>query len=213
MSHRYQDLVLFRDGPEKINYIEFFNSVLTSIGKPRSTLIKSICNAMIIFFINSFLLMTCLTGYNETNINRLLINYSPAISDEIDDEMIYTVIKKFKNLYWAKSHLLTWNHYQRFNLILSNQVPQQLVTVADIIIVVMFMQATEMIQINPIIYLGTLHGKPLVFKEVVSRYWFIRGLKYKEIHEFKFCHEDFFEKRKNKYLKQCSLLRTLPFKK
>lgn len=203
-GHRYHDLVLFRDGDNNCAYKDFFHFVLTSYGKTKPDIIRNIEKSMIVLFINVFLMKTCITGYNETNINRLLTNYSPDASKAVDDTILYSSVKEFNNLYWAKSHLKNWRLYSRFRAILMHRVPSNIVSMADLVITVIFMQASGMIQINPIYNTNILRGNPFFVKDVICTYWFMNGLKYKSIFEYKFHQEYFFEKRKKQYIKDCS---------
>lgn len=203
-NHRFHDLILFRNDGNKDVYADFFHTVLTSHGKPKTLIINQIQQTMIVFFINVFLFMNCMTGFNETNVNRVLINYSPDSLDFVDDGILYEVVKEFKNLFWAKSHLKTWRLYSRFRTMLMHRLPNNIVSMADIVISIIFMQASGIIQINPIYHMNTVYGKPFVIKEVISRYWFMKGLKYNEVFEYKFHQEDYFKWRKKQYIKQCS---------
>ena len=156
--------------------------------------------------------MTCLTGYNETNMNRLLINYRPDASDYVDDRILYDVVKQFKNLYWAKAHLVNWRLYTRLRAILNDNLPNNIISMADITMAVIFMNGVGIIQINPMYLTNTVRGKPFIIKEVISRYWFLKGLKYREIFQFKFSQGDYFERRKKLYMKECTSNTTSSFK-
>ena len=209
VSHRPHDLILFLDDQFKNDYIDYFHWIVTSCGKPKTQVACNIVRTMITLFINAFLTMTCLSGYNETNINRLLINYLPDASAFVETKMLYPVVKQFKNLYWANSHLISWNLFPRFIAILRNNTPNDTISTADIILSVMFMQATGIIQINPILHMDTLNGNPLFIKDLICRYWFIKGLEFRDHYHFKYHNTDFFEKRKNNYINDCCRLKKL----
>lgn len=203
--HRYHDLVVFRDGDEhRKHYIEFFHELLRSYGQPRTAVICKMVSSVIRFFINSFLLMTCLSGYNETNLNRLLVNYDPDVGHILSDQHLYTVVKQFKNLYWAKSHLKHWNLFPRLHSILSQTVHNKTISMADIVACVIFLQINGIMQINPVLSLNTLNGNPFVIRDMICRYWFIKGLHIKPVKEYKFIQNDVFENRRKKYLSQCT---------
>ena len=202
-TYAYHETLYFRTDTQ--NECEsLLHYLLKSQGQRRTHIVNLCVNSMIVFFINTFLTMYCLSGYNETNVNRLLINYSPSASDSINESMIYPMLKKFKNLYWASSNLLTWDSYGMLSAVLNHKVPLTFISMADVTITLIFMISTGLIKVNPMYFKNFLTGNPFYIKHIISQYWFLRGLRYKEVYEFKFQHCDRMERRKIQYMNQCS---------
>lgn len=181
--------------------------LLRSQGQRRTNIINLCVNSMIVFFINVFLAMHCISGYNETNITRLLVNYSPSATNRINKHMIYPVVKQFKNLYWAECHLLTWDSCNMLLSVLNHQVPLGIISMADITLSLIAMITTGAIKINPMYFKSFLSGNPFYVKHIISQYWFLNGLRYREVFEFRFRQSDEMEKRKKQYMSQCSAMK------
>jgi len=202
------ETVLFRNSFET-QCEEIFDHILSSYGKPRTKLIDRVVKSILVFFINSFLAMNCISGYNETNINRLLVNYSPTAT--INQNIVYPVVTKFNNLYWALSHAATWDSYDIFMSILNEDVTFSTVTTADITATIIFMVSVGMVRINPIYFVNCIQGNPFYIQEIISQYWFRKGLRYIELHEEKrFKPVDRMENRKIEYMKMCSTIELQP---
>lgn len=199
----YHEAIQFRADAETKIYDEFFHSLLTGYGKPKSQTVDKIVRTMIAFFINSFLTMTCLSGYNETNVNRLLVNYTPTACRKTNRDICYLVVKGFKNLYWSESHLVNWDSFPILMSILKCEAPTRLISMGDIVLSVIFLNATGVLKINPMYFVGLLDGDPFYVRRIVTHYWFQRGLCFREIREFKFAEDDLLERRKNDYMKRC----------
>lgn len=151
--------------------------------------------------------MHCISGYNETNVNRLLINYSPSATNCINKQMIYPVVKQFKNLYWAKCHLLTWDSCDMLLSVLNHRVPLGIISMADITLSLIALILTGAVKINPMYFKDFLAGNPFYIKHIISQYWFLNGLRYREVFEFRFRQPDEMEKRKKQYMSQCSVMK------
>lgn len=197
------DIVFFRNDSKASTYERFFNAILRSNGKPRSGLIVEIVDSMILFFVNVFITMTSLSIYNETNMNRLFVNYCP-MSNYVDEKRIYRINRKFGNLYLAKAQLVKWSSYNCLTAVLDRSVPLKVISLADIVITIIYMNAIGAMKINPVFFIKVLRGEPFYVKSIISQYWFLSGLRYREVYEFKFQQRDFFEERKKKYLGTCS---------
>lgn len=195
------DIVYFRNDSNASTYERFFHALLRSYGKPRCDIVAEIVDSMMVFFINNFLTMTCLSIYNETNLNRLFINYSPTLSERVDDAHIYAINKQFRNLYLAKSHLTKWNSYECLMTVLDRKVSLTVISLADIVVTIIYLNAMGAMKINPVYYKQVLRGEPFYVKGIISQYWFLTGLKYRDVYELKFRQTDAFEERKKQYMK------------
>ena len=205
-TYAYHEMIYFRtDTQNECEHLLHY--LLRSQGKKRTKLIDVCVNSLITFFINVFLAMNCLSGYNETNVNRLLVNYSPYASSQIDKNIIYQVIKQFKNLYWAECHLLTWDSCDMLLSVLNHKVPVGIISMADITLTLIAMVSTGVVKINPMYFKNFLTGNPFYIKQIISQYWFHNGLRYRNVFEFKFKQSDEMEKRKKQYMNQCSTMK------
>ena len=178
---------------------EYFNMLLKSTGQKRCKLIQYAVNSMIVFFINSFLVFSSLSGYNETNINRILVNYSPSADACVNDIMLYNVTKQFKSLHCSKSHLIKWNSYNILMKMLYTE--STIISTADILLTVVFMNCVGIITINPRYFCSVLSGNPFYVKDILCRYWFLKGLRIKNCKSCIFSRVNRLEERKKKYLK------------
>lgn len=191
----YHDSILV---PE--NYQPFLHWLMQSCGQPRTSLITGIVNSMIIFFVNTFLAMTCVSGYNETNVNRLLVNYSPEASDKLSNQLVYPALRSFKNMYWGKSHCANWDSFPILMKVFEKRTSLQAISKADIVMCLIFLTATGKIRINPRYLLGWMTGEPFYFRTLMNQYWFSRGLRYDLRCELQFAQTNFLEHRRLKYL-------------
>jgi hypothetical protein len=191
----------------KRSHEHVFQTVLDSYGHPRGPTVDRIVKSMIRFFANSFLVMKCISGFGETNINRLLVNYRPDASKLVDDALAYRVVKPFKNRYWSDAQLVHWNLFDRLMVIHRNgedAFQLRVVSFADVTLMVIFMVSVEMIQLEPVCFESVLHGDPFYVRSIICRHWFLNGLNYRDVFEIKFRPEDQFELRKTDYLRRCS---------
>ena len=182
-------------------YEEFFNSLLESNGQKKCKLITYAVNSMLAFFINTFLVFTSLSGYNETNINRILINYSPIADACVNDVMLYNVTKQFNNLHWSKAHLIKWNSYSILMKMLSSDSESEIISTADIVLTVIFMNCVGMLKINPSYFCSVINGNPFYVKDILCRYWFIKGLRIKRFKSYTFYQTNMMVERKKKYMR------------
>ncbi|MES9879352.1 MAG: hypothetical protein ABW185_00530 [Sedimenticola sp.] len=181
-----------------------FNTVLKSYGQSRCPTIDKIAKSMIRLFVNCFLTKNCLSGFNETNINRLLVNYSPNASKRVDDDISYTVLKVFKNRYWSSAQLVKWSVFGRLMSIYKDEVSLRVVSFADLTLVVMFMVADGTMLLRPGCLESVLYGDPFYVRAIISSYWFANGLRYRDIFDVKFQPDDVFQRRQMEYLRRCS---------
>lgn len=195
------DLIIFGDGEKSKRYKEQFHTMLSSCGKQESECIRVMRKIMIDFFVNSFLTMTCLSAYNETNLNRLLVSYKPF--DSIRKSEYYSVVKRFKNLYWAESMLRHWSSYSLLQAVTSEQVHLTVISFSDLVMFVIFAVANKVISLHPSLLKGVIFGNPFYVRDIIYRYWFLHGLSVREVYEYKFHHIDFLAWRKKQYLKEC----------
>ena len=180
---------------------EFFNRLLESTGKKKCKLITYAVNSMVVFFINSFLVFTSLSGYNETNINRILINYSPIADACVNDVMLYNVTKQFNNLHSSKAHLIKWNSFDILIKMLYSDSESEIISTADIVLTVIFMNCVGMLKINPSYFCSVINGNPFYVKDILCRYWFIKGLRIKRFKSYTFYQSNQMVERKKKYMR------------
>ena len=199
------DLLVFKTGENSTRYRKLFHHMICSCGKPDNEAMRLLRKTMITFFINCFLTMSCLSSYNETNINRLLVNYDPSKQSlPISDR--YQVLKKFKNLYWAESMLKNWSSYSILRAVYSDSITPTVVSFADLVLFVLFSVAANIVSINPKMFREILFGKPFYIRDLICRYWFLHGLSIRDVYEYKFHHVDFLVWRKKQYMRECSAM-------
>jgi hypothetical protein len=87
-------------------------------------------------------------------------------------------------------------------------VPLGIISMADVTLTLISMITTGLVKINPIYFKNFLNGNPFYIKHVISQYWFLRGLQYRDVYEFRFQQCDKMERRKIQYMNQCSKKKT-----
>lgn len=150
-------------------------------------------------FVNTYLTMTCLAGYNETNVNRLLVNYKP--SDEEVGCRLFDSVLQFENLFWAKSQLFGWNSYRPFLHVYHNITKLKCVSMADVVAVITYCICSGAVEINPLLICQTTRGNPFFIRELIHRHWFLLGIKYRNPFDVKFLNLNPMEERRQQYLK------------
>lgn len=146
--------------------------------------------------------MNCLIGFNETNVNRLLANYSPESSEKMNPNLVYPVIRSFGNLYWSKSHCANWEAFSLLMTVYERRMSLKIISQADIVMVVIFLTASGIIKINPKYFISWIHGDPFYVKKIIRQFWFLEGIKPDHKREIEFRQKNRMEQRKFEYLKR-----------
>ena len=199
------DLLVFKTSEDGKRYQKLFHEVIRSCGKPDHEGVRLLRKTMINFFINCFLTMSCLSSYNETNVNRLLVNYNPCDHALLMPKR-YNVLKGFKNLFWAESMLKNWSSYSMLRAVDSDNVTLTVISFADLVLFVIFAVSANMVSINPKMFREILFGKPFYVRDLICRYWFLHGLSIRDVYEYKFHYVDFLVWRKKQYMRECSAI-------
>lgn len=146
--------------------------------------------------------MGCLIGYNETNVNRLLTNYSPESSEKMKLNLVYPVVRSFENLYWSKSHCVNWEAFPILMKVFESRSSLKIISQADIVMVMIFLTASGVMKIDPNYFVSWIRGDPFYLRRIMRQYWFSEGLVSNDKREIQLRQKNKIEERKLQYLKR-----------
>lgn len=112
--------------------------------------------------------------------------YTPLSSNFEDEKRTYSINKMLGNLYLAKTQLVKWNSCDCLTVILDRSVPLKINSTADIVVTIIYKNAIGAMKINSVFFKKVLCSEPIYVKSIISQYWFLSDLRYRDVYGFKF---------------------------